>query len=336
MRCEQALIDEERDRELEKSKLCDQQQKEEWYKRRLELDLEMTRKKMEEVQVRPQSIKLEKYTITLFKGDFKDWSRFWNQFMVTVDGSSIASISKFNYLLKLVEGKPREDILGLPHTENGYKEAKNILEKMYGKDIKYHKALNKEPEGLEAISSIHNVQKIHEYYNKLTRFVHTLVTMKKLDSIQSYVYTLVDKFGPVKENLIQKDDDWKKWDLLELVENLEKYIDRHPLLKSESTGAKRRVNEHQADWRQRDKVVLANTMDRVRWNQNSCVFCELSNHKSTDYHKVLDVAHRREIVKRKKLCFNCTGFGHQHLIADQEVVGSEIGNTTPPCVIHKW
>ena len=310
LRREQALIDEERNKQQEESKLRDQQRKEEWYKKKLEMELEMARKKTEEMQVRPQSVKLQKYTITPFKGDYKDWLRFWNQFVVEVDGSSIAGISKFNYLLELVEGKPREDILGLPHTESGYEEAKKILEKTYGKDIKIHKALIKELEGLEAISSIHNVHKIHEYYNKLTRIVRTLVTMKKIDSAQSYVYTLVDKLGPVKEGLIQKDDDWKNWDLLKLVENLEKYIDRHPLPSSEATGTNRRVNEHQADWRQRDKMMLANTMDRARGKQNSCVFCELSNHKSTDCHKVLDLAHRREIVKRKKLCFNCMGFGH--------------------------
>ncbi len=44
-----------------------------------------------------QSVKLQKYTITPFYGDYKDWLRFWNQFtMVEVDGSSIAEISKFN------------------------------------------------------------------------------------------------------------------------------------------------------------------------------------------------------------------------------------------------
>ena len=47
----------------------------------------------------PQSVKLQKYTITLFSGDYKDWLRFWNQFTVEVDGAAISEISKFNYLL---------------------------------------------------------------------------------------------------------------------------------------------------------------------------------------------------------------------------------------------
>ena len=119
-----------------------------------------------------------------------------------VDGSGISNISKFNYLLVLVSGKPKDDILGLPHTEDGYNEAKRILERMCGKDIKIHKALIKELESLNAISSVHKLKDVHEYYNKLSRTVRTLVTMKKLHTAQSYVYTLTDKLGPVKETLV--------------------------------------------------------------------------------------------------------------------------------------
>ena len=56
---------------------------------------------------KPQSVKLQKYPITPFKGDCKDWIRFWNQFSVEVNGSAILKISKFNYLLELVKGKTR-------------------------------------------------------------------------------------------------------------------------------------------------------------------------------------------------------------------------------------
>ena len=44
-----------------------------------------------------------------------------------MDASKISEISKFNCLLELVKGKPKESILGLPHTEEGYEEAKAIL-----------------------------------------------------------------------------------------------------------------------------------------------------------------------------------------------------------------
>ena len=65
--------------------------------------------------------------------------------------------------------------------------------------------------------------------------------MKRLTSVQSLVYTLMDKLGPVREVLVQKDDDWEEWGLEELVENLQKYVERNPL--KESRQDRRKLKE---------------------------------------------------------------------------------------------
>ena len=44
--------------------------------------------------------------------------------------------------------------------------------------------------------------------------------------------------------------------------------------------------------------------------KQTCVYCGLDNHRSVDCTKVLDIASRKEILQRKKLCYNCTGHGH--------------------------
>ena len=46
----------------------------------------------------------------------------------------------------------------------------------------------------------------------------------------------MDKLGPVREVLIQEDDNWEEWDLEDLVENLPKYVERNPLRDTEDTG----------------------------------------------------------------------------------------------------
>ena len=102
----------------------------------------------------------------------------------------------------LVKGKPREDILGLPHTEEGYD---------------------------EAITSIYKLKNIREFCNKLDRTVQTLTTMKKLNSAQCLVYTLMDKLEPVREIIAQQDDNWGDWNLEELVENMKRYVERNQL-----------------------------------------------------------------------------------------------------------
>ena len=134
--------------------------------------------------IKPTSgqVKLQKYTITPFEGDYKDWTRFWNQFTVEVDGLTISKISKFNYVFELTKGKPKNDILGLPHIAEGYKEAKRILTETYGKDFKVHRALVKELKGLEPITRIKKIASIHDFYNRLTIVVRTYeeTTMKLL------------------------------------------------------------------------------------------------------------------------------------------------------------
>jgi len=103
------------------------------------------------------------------------------------------------------------------------------LQITYEKDIKVRKALVIESEGLKPITNINQIRETHEICNKLARVVRTLATMKKLETVQSHVYTLMDKLGPVKEAMVHKDHDWEEWDLAQFVENLRKYVDRHPL-----------------------------------------------------------------------------------------------------------
>ena len=116
-----------------------------------------------------------------FKGDCKDWIRFWDQLLVEVDGSAISKIIKFNYLLELVTWGNLEKTY-LDYMEDGYDKANKILNDIYGKDIK---------------SVLH-------FYSKLAGTVQTLNTTKKLDSAQCLVYTLMDKLGQCEKSLRNK------------------------------------------------------------------------------------------------------------------------------------
>ena len=113
-------------------------------------------------------------------------------------------------MLELVEGEPRSHILGLPHTAEGYEEAKRILDLTYGKNITVVKALIKDLETLLNITSLNKIKEIHEFYNQLSRSVRAINTMKKLQSAENYVYSIMDRLGPVREVLVQKDDDWEE------------------------------------------------------------------------------------------------------------------------------
>ena len=147
------------------------------------------------------------------------------------DNPKLCEISKFNYLLELVEGEPKGLILGLPDSAEGYEEAKKILELTYGIDIEVLKALIKDLETVPNKSSITKTKEIHEFHNQLSRTVRTLSTMKKLQSAQSSVYSIMDKLGPVREALAQKDDDWEKRGLGELVETYASRLTETPYVR---------------------------------------------------------------------------------------------------------
>ena len=92
-----------------------------------------------------------------------------------------------------------------------------------------HKQLIKEIESFHYITSIQKLKSIDEFYKKLARTVRTLTTMKKLDSAQCLVQTLMDKLGPAQKIIAQQDDDCKDWNVDKLLANIKRYIEKNPL-----------------------------------------------------------------------------------------------------------
>ena len=87
--------------------------------------------------------------------------------------------------------------------------------------------------------------------------------MKKLDSVQSMVYTLMDKLGPVQWISAQNDDNWEEWKLEDLVENLRKYVERCPLQTFDNKG----LEVNQQFQQRKDKLL----MERGYQKDKSCV-----------------------------------------------------------------
>ena len=140
--------------------------------------------------------------------------------------------------------------------------------------------------------------------------------MKKLQSAQSYVYSIMDKLGPVREALVQKDDEWEEWGLEELVESLRKYTDRNPLpeTSSQNQDVKKPVGSNQGNqWRRGEKMFMSGPnrgLPRLPPPCAPCAYCNSHQHRSSECTKILDFASRREFLKTNTLCFNCTKFGY--------------------------
>ena len=110
--------------------------------------------------------------------------------------------------------------------------------------------------------------------------------MKKLDTAQSPVYTLMDKLGPVREIIAWDDDEWEEWQLEELTENLQKYVDRNPL----KTGDEGKLDSGYRS-RERDKLLFGNGQGSKKGDR--CVYCGNNQYTSSICSRILSVANGR-------------------------------------------
>ncbi len=233
--------------------------------------------------------KLPKLVITKFNGTYLDWPRFWEQFKETVDKTSVEPVIKLTYLRELLEPKVRKTIEALPFTSEGYNRAMSILQERFGKESEIIKAYSKQIFDLPTINDL-NVNKIHEFTDKLTYAVQSLETLGKLSQVNGNVAMTLDKLPAIRGDLVRTDESWESWDFVKLTEALRLWTRRNPV--------ERRSGKLLTARQEEPKV-------------KECVYCEGKTHKSTECTKVASPAERREILKRKRLCYNCTSSAHR-------------------------
>ena len=242
-------------------------------------------------------VKLPKLVITKFDGTHLDWLRFWNQYETDIDKSNISAVGKFSYLKELLNPKVRVLIDGLPFTTEGYERAKNILSTKYGK---LSEVVNAHIQQVMNLPPIHHyeIERIHEFYEKLTSHIQALETMGKLKEINGYVRNTLDKLAVIRADLVRTDDDWQEWDFARLIEAIRKWTERNPIEPKQPKD-----NTHR-----RDKML--HTYQDKKASQ-VCVYCSNNGHRSSDCSKVTAIDQRKKILSEKRLCFNCTGAKHR-------------------------
>ena len=275
-------------------------------KREIEKKLEEEREKYQGSKDQKLKAKLPKLEITKFQGTHVDWLRFWSQFEAEIDQAELGKVAKFSYLKELLVPKVRQTIDGLPFTTEGYERAKQILKTKYGKPSE---VVNAHVQNLMSLQSVNgaNPVKIHEFYEKLVTHVQILETMGKLNEIAGYVRITLDKLPGIRADLVRMDDDWQEWGFSQLIEALRKWCERNPV---QSSGSKHDncPNERSCNQQRRERIYQVKQRE---WKPRSCVYCEATDHRSSDCNKVTSVTERKKQLSLKKLCFNCTGGRHR-------------------------
>lgn len=260
-------------------------------------------------------VRLPKLNLPKFSGDVLQWQSFWDQFVASVDSTDLPGVSKFTYLLSLLEGEPKLAIKGLSLTSSHYDIACKILKDRFGRR--------------EAI-----------IFNHIQKLLHLVIPSKctvsalwKLnDELKAHTRSLealgIDgkQYGVILTPLIlsrlpqdlrlewSRDGEGHESDLDFLLTFLEKEIQRRERSHVFQDTASNNISSRTPDER-KVKTPTAAALQAATSTSNcnarpNCAVCQKSHTTERCFQLRGSVEHRRERLRTAGLCFRCLQSGH--------------------------
>ncbi|GBL98730.1 hypothetical protein AVEN_8628-1 [Araneus ventricosus] len=268
-----------------------------------------------------QVVRLPKLTIPKFNGHSLYWNSFWNSFRVAIhDNTSLSKDEKFNYLRSYLSANALSAIEGFSISDENYDSVVEILKNRFGgRDTVIHAHMNK----LLNLAPVHrsdDIVKLRHLYDTLEIQVHSLKSLDVKPEAYSTIlnFLLFKIFPPPPEITLEFNrrnsdysDNYNIEKLLEFIRIKLECRERNALFSI--SGSKSRFNLQQP-------LMHRNTM---KWNStahglmaaaaaskgedrvDNCLFCS-GDHKSYSC-RVGSAYERKEVLRRKGLCFFCLG-----------------------------
>ena len=217
--------------------------------------------------------KLPKIEVSKFNGDILDYFRFWSTFSTDIDDSNLPETSKFSYLKELLTPKVRYLVDGLPFTAEGYDRAKEILKQKFGQESEIISAHVAKITSLAVVRNSNPAQ-IQEFYAVLVRHVQALETMDRLNSVNGYTRTILDRLPGIRADLVRDDENWKNWEFPDLVDALRRWTERNPVDSNARENQRDRDRGGGGGRNSRDPLLSTGQMVRPPANRKvKCVYC---------------------------------------------------------------
>jgi hypothetical protein len=248
-----------------------------------------------------------------FGGNTMDWLAFRDLFISAVHNkTSLTNGQKFQYLKSSLYGDAERLINSFALTNNNYKEAWGLLNDRYDKQ---RELINTH------IGRLINQPKISNPTKKaiLNLIDHTNECIRTLAVLEQKVEGFSDK---ILVYIIQGklDEETKRWwereigkdeipTLNKLLEFLEKQA-RTTNIKNEESYGKQQIFSNPSFQKTNKPIQSSGT--QVFTFPRKCSICYLDNHNISQCNafNLKSVSERTQIVKDKKLCWNCLGLGH--------------------------
>ncbi|XP_060568771.1 uncharacterized protein LOC132727352 [Ruditapes philippinarum] len=251
--------------------------------------------------------RLPKLSLPKFNGDILSWQTFWDSFESTVHlNCNLTDVQKFSYLKSQLEGEANRTIDGFALTNTNYARATELLKERYGQK---HKIIHATMQSLLQLPAPKNtLHYIREFYDKMETYIRALESLGQQQ--ESYgdllVPIVLDKLpGEMTKNLARGhgDRNWLLCDLRRAIYNeinimeagsynsIQPEVETYGSTASLFTGAR--------------STRVSNSAHVTRTGIK-CSFC-MESHRARNCRKYPDVASKLNVIKEKKLCFNCLG-----------------------------
>lgn len=274
------------------------------------------------------AVKLPKLELPKFYGDVTEWQSFWDQFSSHIDNTDLPDISKFSYLLSLLEGEATVCVQGLSLTTVNYKIACDLLKERFGRSeqIIFHHVqallsgnVPVKSKGSKYVSSLWGM---HDEFLTHIRSLEALGVSGK--QCATFLTPIILSCLPSEIRLewarkragLESDLEWLLTFLQEKIKNIERSKTFKDLSswKPESLGLAeyhKSKNLGPRAYRGGESSASALHVATSEVDKQSCVFCS-KRHKAENCYELLKLSgqDRANKIKLARVCFKCLGKGH--------------------------
>ena len=263
----------------------------------------------------PRGIKLPKIDVPQFNGNILSWTRFWEQFRISVhERPSLSDSEKFVYLQQaLKNGNARSSIDGLSQSGDNYSEAIACLKARYDRPRLIHKG---------HVKMILEAPPLKEGSGKELRALH--------DAVQQHVRALksmgYEPSGPFITSALElKLDDttmfeWQKHS--QSSTSVPHFQDLLDFINLRAQATESNLSDRNLSDRNAKKFRLETHHDKKKGgfigshagsiDARACLVCEADKHPLYACPKFKAMPHETKLstLKAHNLCSNCLGSGH--------------------------
>ena len=285
---------------------------------------------------------LPKTTIIQFDGTAKTYHRFISSFDVMIDARNIPDSAKLSYLIEYCDGKARKLIEDcLVDKTNGYKTARRILDKEFGKRHDIARAhIDSLTKGAQiAATDYEGLIQLSEDMRKCLSTLREIGYMSDVDST-STLYAIMRRLPNfLREKWVERTVHFSDRDEEPTFEDFMNFVEKKALAHKTSFGKelirlkaseKRQptevkktkpeekkisktlvtASEQQAPAELRAQPATSSNTSNVP-EKKGCKQCGADHHiRECKSFEELPLKKRKELVFSKRLCFNCLNYGH--------------------------